>query len=181
MVAEQGLLEFHWRECLITKVISWQKSYRICFISHGEGADAICTTGRKPGLLTYSNHWDVTSQQRAWLGCFSQSDILRQAPRVCIRVVKETNIQLAGELQPRALGTSRMTDYKPSAWQLVLRAGSFRFASTSLNHKVIIKSQQEQSPTTSAPGLSFSMQTSCWYWNVGLAYLMMLTDAWLGF
>lgn len=73
-------------------------------------------------------------------------------------------------------------DYKPSAWQLVLRVGSFRFASTSLNHKAIIKSQQgEKSLTPSAPDLNFPMQTSCWYWNLGLPYFMMLIDWWLGF
>lgn len=94
-----------------------------------------------PSVLQEENQgcWDIqttgmlpASKGPGW-GALSLSEILTQAPRVWIRAVEEMNIKLAGELQPRVLGTSRMTDYKSSAWQLVLRAGSFRFASTSLN------------------------------------------------
>lgn len=178
MVVEQGLLEATVRNPSL-QIPSLDRIVTEYVPSHMERA-------LMPSVLqelSYSNHWDVTSQQRAWLGCpFTVQD-----PQISPQSVNQSsggNKHYTGwwAVQPRALGTSRMTaDYKPSAWQLVLRVGSFRFASTSLNHKAIIKSQQgEQSLTPSAPDLNFSMQTSCWYWNLGLPYFMMLIDWWLG-
>ena len=178
MVAEQGLLESTGENASLQRP-SLNRTVTEYVSSHVERA-------RMPSVLQEENR---AAEVFKPLGCYQPAKGLAGVPFHCLRSSdrapgcesEQWNIKLAGELQPRVLGTSRVTDYKPSAWQLVPRAGSFRFASTSLNHKVIIKSQQEQSPTTSAPDLSFSMQTSCWYWNVGLTYLMMLTDGWLGF
>jgi len=57
------------------------------------------------------------------LGCYQPAKGLAGVPFHCLRSSdrapgcesEQWNIKLAGELQPRVLGTSRVTDYKPSA------------------------------------------------------------------